>query len=101
MTGLNERDIIAMKEFFDSSYMQKVETLLENAVFSSKMLNTLINDLLDLAKLESNTFTFHEEYFDLIQVVENAFNQVRYQANQKGILLKQSVQNRKNENQER
>ena len=46
--------------------MNQVETMLENAVFSSKMLTTLINDLLDLAKLESNSFTFHEEYFDLI-----------------------------------
>ena len=61
--------------------MTKAEQLLENAVFSSKMLNTLINDLLDLAKLESNNFTFHEEYFDLLKVVENAFNQVRFLSN--------------------
>ena len=60
--------------------MKKVENLLENAVFSSKMLNTLINDLLDLAKLESSTFQFHEEYFDLVKVVENAFSQVKFQA---------------------
>lgn len=61
--------------------MSRVEQLLENAVFSSKMLNTLINDLLDLAKLESNSFQFHDEYFDLIKVVENAFSQMKYQAN--------------------
>ena len=53
--------------------MEKVEHLLENAIFSSKMLTTLINDLLDLAKLESGTFKFHEHYFDLIKMVENAF----------------------------
>ena len=58
--------------------MEKVEHLLENAIFSSKMLTTLINDLLDLAKLESGTFKFHEHYFDLIKMVENAFAQVEY-----------------------
>jgi len=29
------------------------------------MIENLINDLLDLAKIENNKFTLNEEYFDL------------------------------------
>ena len=34
------------------------------------MLLTLINDLLDLAKIENQKFHINEEYFDLNQLVE-------------------------------
>ena len=51
------------------------------------MLNNLINDLLDLAKLESNTFKFSYEYFDLMNTIKNAFNTVRFLADQKEIKL--------------
>lgn len=34
------------------------------------MLENLINDLLDLAKLENNSFTLNSEYFDLTNVIE-------------------------------
>ena len=47
-----------------------MEKFLQNAVFSGKMLGNLINDMLDLAKFESGTFKFHNEYFDLIEVIE-------------------------------
>lgn len=42
---------------------------LQSTVFQSKMLNNLINDMLDLAKFESGTFKFHNNYFDLTEVV--------------------------------
>ena len=54
--------------------MKDVESILQNSLFSSKMLLNLVNDLLDLAKMEQNTFSFNEEYFDLVQTVDNAFN---------------------------
>ena len=54
--------------------MQSAEKLLENVAFSSVMLTNLINDLLDLAKMERQTFTFEEQYFDLIETIENAFS---------------------------
>jgi len=38
------------------------------------MLTNLINDLLDLEKFETNSFRFTEKYFDLLEVVEQAFN---------------------------
>ena len=51
------------------------------------MLITLINDLLDLAKLETMNFTFNEEYFDFNEVITKAFETVKYQAIQKGISI--------------
>ena len=40
--------------------------MIETCKHSSFMLINLINDLLDLAKQEKQTFTFHKAYFDLI-----------------------------------
>lgn len=67
--------------------MVKIEKLLQNAVFSSTMLGNLINDLLDLAKFESGTFKFHNDYFDLIEVIEQAFETIRFQAERKEITI--------------
>jgi signal transduction histidine kinase len=55
------------------------------------MLNNLINDMLDLAKFESGTFKFHDNFFDLIEIVENAFETIRYQAERKNISLNYKV----------
>lgn len=44
------------------------------------MLLNLINDLLDLAKFETMNFSFNEEYFDLNQVIDQAYETVKYQA---------------------
>jgi len=46
---------------------------LDNAVFSSLTLVNLVNDLLDLAKIESATFVINNEYVNLIEVVQQAF----------------------------
>lgn len=42
------------------------------------MLVTLINDLLDLAKLETMNFSFHEEYFDLNELISQAKETMKY-----------------------
>ena len=55
------------------------------------MLGNLINDMLDLAKFESGTFKFHNDYFDLIEVIEQAFETIRYQAEHKEIKLSYQV----------
>ena len=54
------------EEFFDRDFMKDIEGILQSSLFSSKMLLNLVNDLLDLAKMEQNTFAFNEEYFDLV-----------------------------------
>ena len=61
--------------------------MLQLQVFSQSMMETLINDLMDLAKLESNNFKFDEKYFNPVQSIKNAFQVLLTNANQKGIKL--------------
>ena len=58
-----------LKDFFSSGYLGEIEMLLENCKFSAKQVTTLINDLLDLAKLEKGQFTFNNEYFNLKETI--------------------------------
>jgi len=67
----------SLTEFIDGSEEQSLqheEVTLQHAIFSASMVANLINDLLDLAKLEANTFSFSNENFDLIQVIDNALS---------------------------
>ncbi len=50
------------------------ESLLKNSLFSSTMLLNLINDLLDLAKMENSQFHLNTALFNLHGVIENALN---------------------------
>lgn len=56
------------------------------------MLITLINDLLDLAKLETMNFKFNEDYFDLNQIIDNALSTMKYQASLKNIKINKDFQ---------
>jgi signal transduction histidine kinase len=47
----------------------------------------LINDLLDLAKIEQCKFSLVQEYFNMETVINNAFKNVRFLADQKNIKL--------------
>ena len=52
--------------------------MFENVFFQSKMLINLINDLLDLAKINSLNFKFNDGYFDIKEVVLQACEKVRF-----------------------
>jgi len=56
----------------------ETEKYLENISYQSSMLITLINDLLDLAKLETMNFKFNEDYFCLNELINQAYNTVKY-----------------------
>ena len=51
------------------------------------MITNLICDLLDLAKFENSVFKINEEYFNLIEVITEAFNIVAITAEEKKISL--------------
>lgn len=55
--------------------------------YQSSMLLTLINDLMDLAKLDTLNFKFNDEFFDLIDLVDVAFRTIKVQSDRKGIHL--------------
>ena len=51
----------------------------------SYMLDTLICDLLDLAKMEVNKFDLNLKYYDLPKSINNTLKLMMFQANQKNI----------------
>ena len=57
--------------------------LLNNSLFSTKMLTNLINDLLDMAKFEQGKFTLNESYFSLPVLVHKALDVIKYFADEK------------------
>lgn len=58
------------------------------AKFSGDMMRSLMLDLLDLAQVERGTFRVNNEYFNLTQVLNNAFDVLQHQASQKKVHLK-------------
>jgi signal transduction histidine kinase len=51
------------------------------------MITNLIEDLLDLAKMENSVFKLNNDYFNLIEVITEAFNIVSFSAEEKNIKL--------------
>ena len=70
--------------------------MLSRQVFSQQMLENLINDLMDHAKMENGTFKFDEDYFSLSSVIYEAFSMLNFSANERGIDLKGKIDCRKN-----
>ena len=64
-----------------------VEDILENINFQSKMQQNLINDLLDLSKIDSFNFKFNNDYFNMIDLIKNAFKTIKHSASKKNINL--------------
>ena len=58
-------------EYYDETFLNmqsivnKSHRHLKIQMFSQKMMENLISDLLDLAKIENNSFNISTEYFDL------------------------------------
>ena len=51
------------------------------------MMTNLINDLLDQAKLEKAVFNLSNTYFSIIEVVQEAFQIISFQAESKQLKL--------------
>ena len=51
------------------SFKRNVDQLIQNSIFSAFMMNNLINDLLDLGKLQNNAFQLNIEQFNLLKVI--------------------------------
>ena len=63
-----------------SDIIKKSERYLKIQMFSQKMMENLINDLLDLAKIESSSFNLSSEYFDLGALIFEAFEMMAHKA---------------------
>mmetsp|Transcript_8088 Transcript_8088/g.6032 ORF Transcript_8088/g.6032 Transcript_8088/m.6032 type:complete len:104 (+) Transcript_8088:338-649(+) len=52
------------------------------------MITNLVNDLLDLAKLEKQTFQINCNYFNLLESIQASIQSTSFLAQQKGITLR-------------
>ena len=74
---------VAMMDFHEAQsqelheLLHRSEEMLQMQVYSSTMNENLINDLLDLAKLENGKFSLYSEPFNLMQTIKAAFHIVR------------------------
>ena len=76
-----------VEQYMERDICKKISNLLKNSMFSASMIKNLINDLLDLAKLETQNFNFNNEYFNLKDAIKNAIYQVKYLASQRNIKI--------------
>ena len=65
-------------------------------VYSSAMIENLINDLLDLAKLDNCKFELQNEPFNLLQVFKGSFHILHNMAKQRGITLRAVIDDQDN-----
>lgn len=70
----------------------KISDCLEKIKFSSKHLLMLINDVLDMSKIESDKMTLQNEPFDLFQVMHNFVATIYAQAKDKGIAFSEVME---------
>ena len=70
----------------------KADKFLQNAIFSAYTMTNLINDLLDLAKMNNAAFQLHLENCNLVEIVEKTFHIIAHQATEKNISLHLSLQ---------
>ena len=70
-----------------TSSCQSTKKLLQLQEFSQTMTETLINDLLDLAKLESDHFKLDQAYFNPLATIHNALLMHLDRANEQGLRL--------------
>ena len=75
---LQNQKTISENRYYSSLFKQIIgrvkgsEDILQRFKFSQQMMENLINDLLDLAKLENNQFTVTNEYFNLQHTIFKA-----------------------------
>ena len=74
--------------------VKESENILQRFKFSQQMMENLINDLLDLAKLENNKFSMTNEFFNLQQTIYQALHMLQFMATQNGVELKAVIDKR-------
>lgn len=70
---------------------QKQTEMIETIKKSSNLLLRIINDILDLSKIEAGKYMLHEGSFSIFDLLTEVINSSAYLSNQKGIQLKSAV----------
>ena len=66
---------------------QKMDIYVQQSISSAFTITNLINDLLDLAKMDTSTFTLTIDEFNMLDVIAEAYQILLFQAEQKGVKL--------------
>lgn len=82
MNGIIGMSAIAMQNLNDES---KLSNCIQKIMTSSKQLLTLLNDVLDMSKIESGKIEIRKEHFNLKVLLENLTNIIYAQAKEKQI----------------
>jgi signal transduction histidine kinase len=70
-----------------SRFNDEALKLVKQSEFSQRMVENLINDLLDLAKMQKSSFQLNQEYFNLPRLVYDALLVINSMARLKGVKL--------------
>jgi signal transduction histidine kinase len=70
------------------------QSSLETVELETQRLERLVGDILDLAKLDTNRFTVTTEEVDMAQLVDQAYDRYRDEAERRGIDYRQDVRDR-------
>jgi signal transduction histidine kinase/CheY-like chemotaxis protein len=70
---------------------KKSRELIDKAIYSARTLLTIINDILDYSKIESNKLTLEEKPFSMQKVVESVVDDLSHIAEEKGVQLTTEV----------
>ena len=62
-------------------------SMIMNCVSSASIVTGLINDILDLAKLEASQIKLNYDYFNLKEAINSAINQVEYLTRERNITV--------------
>jgi signal transduction histidine kinase len=73
---------------------EKQEEYVHDILGSGRHLLSLINDILDLSKIEAGRMELDVTEFDLPQAIDNALTLVRERANRRGIALQETIDGR-------
>jgi signal transduction histidine kinase len=65
-------------------------------VFSQQMMENLINDLMDHAKMENNSFKFDNDYFNLSSIIYEALQMLNFSASERDIQLRAQIDREEN-----
>jgi two-component system sensor histidine kinase RpfC len=84
--------VICMSDLLnDTDLNQEQRELSATLRSSAKTLLTLIEDILDISKIEAGRFTIENMDFDLHKLINNTISMLRVQAESKGIALKHDI----------
>ena len=84
--------VICMSELLSNTDLNEEQSELSSTLrTSAKSLLSLIEDILDISKIEAGKFSIEKTTFDLHVLINNTLSMMRIQAEAKGIKLKSSI----------